>query len=432
MNFFQFYFFIFFSFVIKSKSILNKSKLYINNSFDQINYLYDNKTQIKNNFTTFNNIPYNNVIKHDNNYSIILSKNSFFLSSKKNILRNIEESESDTTNENDDTDEDSNEEIIFEEIKNNASEYYHNHSNIHNLSLSIIKFGNTSSSSSNFYLDISECESLLKELELINTTSSLYILQIEIYREDEVVNQFEYSIYLSNGTKVNLTLCSGTKVNITTSINKTLVENYEKAFNIYNKYGYDIYNVEDPFYIDICSIFTSDNDTDVTLDDRKKDYYLNISFCEENCSYINFDYYTASVTCQCNIKEDIDLNYSNFNYLNFTKVKTNYFEKFNFKIYKCYNQVFSIERLKGNIGSYIIICFLIIEIVLLFLFCGVGLIPSYELVQIILRKQTPIDELILKKIDISTSNINFIGNNNLNLSVVNSNKKKEYRYNDNK
>ncbi len=240
--------------------------------------LYDNKTQIKNNFISFNNIHYNNIIKHYSNYSIILSKNSYFLSSKKNILRNIEESESDKTNENDDSDEDSNEEIIFEEIKNNASKYYYNHSNIHNLSLSIIKFDNTSSSSSNFYLDISECESLLKELELINNTSSLYILQIEINREDEVVNQFEYSIYLSNGTKVNLTLCSGTKVNITTSINKTLVENYEKAFNIFNKYGYDIYNVEDPFYIDICSIFTSDNDTDVALDDRKKDHYLNTSF----------------------------------------------------------------------------------------------------------------------------------------------------------
>ena len=74
MNFFQFYFFIFFSFAIKSKSILNKSKLYINNSLDQINNLYDNKTQIKNNFILFNNIHYNNVIKH---YSIIqfLSKN---------------------------------------------------------------------------------------------------------------------------------------------------------------------------------------------------------------------------------------------------------------------------------------------------------------------------------------------------------------------
>ena len=188
MNFFQFYFFILFSFVIKSKSILNQPKLYINNSFDKINYLYENKTQIKNNFISFNNISYSNLIKRDNNYSIILSKNSYFLSSGKNILRNIEESESDKTDENNDTDEDSNEEIIFEEIKNNASEYYYNHSNIPNLSLSIIKFGNSSSSSSNFYLNISECESLLKELELINTTSSLYILQIEINREDEVVN----------------------------------------------------------------------------------------------------------------------------------------------------------------------------------------------------------------------------------------------------
>jgi hypothetical protein len=149
--------------------------------------------------------------------------------------------------------------------------------------------------------------------------------------------------------------------------------------------------------IDISSIFKFDNESDVTLDDRK-DYYLNISFCEENCSYIHFDYYKASVTYQCNIKEDIDLNYTNFRYFN-SKVKTNYFDKFNFKVYKCYNQVFSIIRLKGNIGSYIIINVLIFEIVILFLFCGVGLIPSYELVQIILRKQTHIDKLILKKID---------------------------------
>ena len=424
MNFFKIYFFIPFCVFIKSKSVLNRSGLYNNNSFEQINNLYENKTQLKHIFVSLNNVPYLKLIKHDNNNSIIFSKNLYFLSSKKNTLRKIEENDIENdTDENDDTNEDSeSNEEIFEEIKKNVSKYYNNNSNIQNLT--IIKFGNNTSSSSDFFLDILECESILKQIELINSSSSLYILQIEINREDEVVNQFEYSIYLSNGTKVNLSLCSGTKVNITTSINKTLVENYEKAFKIYNKYGYDIFNVEDPFYIDICSIFTSDNETDVTLDDRKKDYYLNISFCEENCSYIHFDYYKASVTCQCNIKEEIDLNYTNFSYFNFTKVKTNYFDKFNFKVYKCYNQVFSITRLKGNIGSYIIISVLIFEIVLLFLFCGVGLIPSYELVQIILRKQTHIDELILKKIDGSTSNINFIGNNNLNLSSIHSYKKK--------
>jgi len=420
MNYFKFYLSIIFCFAIKSKSILNKSKLYINSYFEEINNLNENKTQIKNTLISF----FLKVIKHGNNYSIILSNNSIFLSPKKNLLRKLEENDTNKTFESEDDDEDLkiNEEIL-EEIKNNASEYYNNKSNTENLTLSIIKFGNINSNSSNFYLDISECESLLKKLDLINSSSSLYILQIEINRDVEVVNQFEYSIYFSNGTKVNLTLCAGTKVNITTSINKSLVDNYEKAFNIYHKYGYDIYNVKDPFYIDICSIFTSDNETDVTLDDRKRDYYLNISFCEENCSYIHFNYYTSSVTCQCNIKEDVNLNYSNFYYFNFSKVKTNYFEKYNFNAYKCYNQVFSITRLKGNIGSYIIISFLIIEIILLFLFCGVGLIPSYELVEIILRKQTQIDELNIKKIDGSTSNINFIGTNNLNLSIVNSNKK---------
>ena len=137
-------------FFIKSKSVLNKSKLYNNNSFEQINNLYKNKTQLKNIFISLNNVPDLKVIKHDNNYSIILSINSYFLSSKKIILRKIVENDIEKMDESDDTNEDSeSNEEIFDEIKNNVSEYYNNNSNIQNVT--IIKFSNNTSSSSDFF-----------------------------------------------------------------------------------------------------------------------------------------------------------------------------------------------------------------------------------------------------------------------------------------
>ena len=381
-----------------------KAKIRINNLFEHTKNNYIKEIINKNNFNSLNNIINKHIQKKKSDNEKTLTQLNF--ESTNFLKRKI--------NEDDSTSDENSEEEIIEEIINNSSKQYYNESN-NNINLSIIRYGSGSSTSSQVFIDLSECIIILQNYLSLN--SSFYILQIEIEREDEVVNQFEYSIFLSNGTELNLTLCSGAKVNISVSINKSLVENYEQAYDIFNKYGYDIYNINDPFYNDICTFFTSEYGTDVTLEYRKKYYYKNISFCEENCSYINFNYLLNSVTCQCNIKQIINLNHSNFNYSSFSKVEKKFSNKFSFQIYKCFKSVFSISRLKKNIGSYIIIGFLIIEVFLLFLFCGVGLIPTLQLFEIILRKQTINKDMMIKKIDGSTSNINFMGNNNINRSV---------------
>ena len=43
--------------------------------------------------------------------------------------------------------------------------------------------------------------------------------------------------------------------------------------------------IQDPFFNDICFEYTSENGKDVTLEDRRKEYYQNVSFCEEGCEY---------------------------------------------------------------------------------------------------------------------------------------------------
>ena len=41
------------------------------------------------------------------------------------------------------------------------------------------------------------------------------------------------------------------------------------------EYGYDLFNINDLFYQDICTQYTSINGTDVLLSDRKNDFYDN-------------------------------------------------------------------------------------------------------------------------------------------------------------
>ena len=48
------------------------------------------------------------------------------------------------------------------------------------------------------------------------------------------------------------------------------------------------------FFVDYCVPF-SDSKSDVVLKDRVKDYYQNVSFCEEGCTYDGINYTSNSL-----------------------------------------------------------------------------------------------------------------------------------------
>ena len=50
----------------------------------------------------------------------------------------------------------------------------------------------------------------------------------------------------------------------------------DNMVNMYKDYPeVDLSNISDPFYNDVCFLFTSDVGTDMTLNDRRKEYYIN-------------------------------------------------------------------------------------------------------------------------------------------------------------
>ena len=126
----------------------------------------------------------------------------------------------------------------------------------------------------------------------------------------------------------------------------------------------DLTNISDPFYNDICFLFTSDLGTDVTLNDRRNEYYLGSSVCENNCEIIktiNKDSNPRSL-CKCDIKYSIS-----YNNPEGQKGEMKSISSPNIKSFKCGKETFNSYISKNGI-FWIFIIILVFQIVSLIKF----------------------------------------------------------------
>ena len=72
----------------------------------------------------------------------------------------------------------------------------------------------------------------------------------------------------------------------------------------------DVSNKSDPFFNDICFLFTTDVGTDMTIQDRRNEYYVSASLCEDNCTTIKIinKNINPRALCNCQIKSYYTLN----------------------------------------------------------------------------------------------------------------------------
>ena len=195
-------------------------------------------------------------------------------------------------------------------------------------------------------IDLGECEETLKKEYKID--DPLIIIKVDIKRNDTVSTQVEYQVFNPyNLDQLNLSFCDKVKIDVYTPI-----ELDQKTYDLVKhlkSQGYDLFNSNDEFYNDICSPFNSLDGTDVTLNDRKKDFYIsNISLCEYNCEYEEFDIETSRVKCNCNIKKEINSD-SSKDIFSPNKIIENFYKIENYaniKVATCYKLVFDLEKLK--------------------------------------------------------------------------------------
>ena len=225
-------------------------------------------------------------------------------------------------------------------------------------------------------IDLGECENKLKSENNLSNDIPLIIFKLETYYENTTIRNVQYEIY-NPVTKEKITdfsPCEDEKINIyvPTNLDNKTYTLYEELKN----QGYEIFNANDSFYNDVCTKYTSINNTDITLNDRKELFYNETQiFCQEDCEYKGIDLETQHAQCECSVsssKTDIVLGTEVFTGF---EIITSFYEviKFsNFLILKCYKLFFSSLGIKNNFGFIIMIILITFHISMLitFLFTG--------------------------------------------------------------
>ena len=254
-------------------------------------------------------------------------------------------------------------------------------------------------------IDLGKCEDKLREQYNIKDEDDILIIKRDI--RNELTIYVEYELYkLKDLEQLNLDICN--KTNITIIIPVNLENETESLYNSLYQYGYNLFNPNDSFYNDICTPYTTDNGTDILLDDRKEDIYKsngNITLCQAGCEFELYNLENKKATCKCSIQK--------YNYINNASIdistkfdKKEFNENFlktlknsNFMVLKCYKLVFTFDNILKNIGRFVLaIIFLII--ILLITVCNLYEIRKINIfIQGILRvKNNNVNEEKVKRI----------------------------------
>ena len=213
-------------------------------------------------------------------------------------------------------------------------------------------------------IDLGNCERKIKEEYGID-----YII---VKKADININDFiivKYELYNPNDKEQNidLSICKEEKVQIYTPTK--ISDDYIQTYYNLKEQGYNILKMDDNFYNDKCTQFTSENNTDMILYDRKVKYYnINITYCILGCIYKKVDLEKKKIQCECPIKNEYGNKITDIQ-LDKEKLLDSFYKmtKYsNFKIITCYKLLFSRKGLFNNYGS-----FFLILIIILYIICGI-------------------------------------------------------------
>ena len=273
--------------------------------------------------------------------------------------------------------------------------------------------------------NFTECESKLRETKNIPDDKELIIVKIELRRNDTISTQIEYEIFDSTTKKLlDLSSCSNILIESPIYVNQSYSN---KIKEIYDE-GYDIFDINEKFYSDLCIPFHDKNfNADLTLEKRQIVYYnYNSNLCEIKCKYIRFDIEKFKAICECPVKNEINLDITQnniFDYIEESDQKIYYKETIsNLKTAKCFKITFSPKGFKYNWGSYFMMLMIIGFIIFIIFWFKKGeemiLLYIREILDIILmRLDSAHREKVKKKFEEMINN-----NNNKKTEVLNDSK----------
>ena len=80
--------------------------------------------------------------------------------------------------------------------------------------------------------------------------------------------------------------------------------------------GINIFDINDPYYKDICYDFDNPKKRDMALKDRIKETYVNVTLCDDGCINTGIDIKNNVATCNCKFNDITKIGFDVLNSIN--------------------------------------------------------------------------------------------------------------------
>jgi len=246
---------------------------------------------------------------------------------------------------------------------------------------------------SNYSLNISQVhldECYNKILEKNNQIENAINLQVDFRDNSNGVNYLLYSPDLKK--ILDLKVCEDMDVIIDKYVhmNDILIDKYLTLLS----QGYNMFNINDKFYTDACTTYTTNFGTDIILSDRILDYY-NVSLPNEykNCDYSSFNLETKIIKCEAKVETDFFSSLTKYFEVNKKNLLNNFlymFKDSNFLVIKCYKLFFSVKGQTLNFGSYLLLLIIALFITNTIIFYNKGNKRMSDLIDDLIEKNVTV------------------------------------------
>ena len=222
-------------------------------------------------------------------------------------------------------------------------------------------------------IDITGCENILKNIYNIDPNLPLIIIKFLKDADNGEEQTFQYEVYHPiTYQKLNLSHCDNTTSFV--YVQKKLYNETKKLYDDLVNQGYDPLDINDKFYREICTPYTSENGTDVLLDDREEFIYsslVNASLCPEGCGYTEYFSNKNYIKCECgyNNTDIVTLDIEHLSGTNAYKSFLSTMKSTNYKVMICYNLVFNFKIFCHNYGSILTLILFVVYCIFIIFYC---------------------------------------------------------------
>ena len=228
------------------------------------------------------------------------------------------------------------------------------------------QYSNENNGYANSYLNLGGCEKNIRIKNAISLNVPLIIILINIYNNPYItkygkgfliydpIKKTKIDIYdscnsIDNILYFNISVLKGKSTN---KLNYTL----------FKKKGFNLANMNDSFYKDICKNCTFDYNSDFPLSYRQKEFkeYI-IDTCSDNCIMVDYDINNNKIFCKCYTSYENKIKAENIG---------NIFDnaKLNFNVLQCFRNILNINFKKIYVNkSFLLLSFFLLLFIVLML-----------------------------------------------------------------